>query len=195
MPSSAPTSLYTLSLHDALPISPHNPRNARCKARPRALRGGISCPARTGARHRRPLPRTVRGHALGVVGRDRSGLAVYGGRPGCGRSEEHTSELQSLTNLVCRLLRPPRSTLFPYTTLFRSRPITPEMPGVKPVRERFAAELVALHEPAHATAAHYRALFEAMRSVSSAGTGQVWLCTAAGQGVGDRKSTRLNSSH
>src|ERR1019366_7249021 len=80
------------------------------------------------------------------------------------RSEEHTSELQSLTNLVCRLLlekkkrtwrpcglafcvshgffrntifrhdscalklacfflmirRPPRSTLFPYTTLFRS---------------------------------------------------------------------------
>src|ERR1039457_1760036 len=74
----------------------------------------------------------------------------------CGRSEEHTSELQSPCNLVCRLLlekrecgrrgrrgdgtvwtfstffpidrnviflkirRPPRSTLFPYTTLFRS---------------------------------------------------------------------------
>src|ERR1035438_1012771 len=72
-----------------------------------------------------------------------------------GRSEEHTSELQSLRHLVCRLLlekmnvlqdkaiqiknalakvrgfteltvfflmirRPPRSTLFPYTTLFRS---------------------------------------------------------------------------
>src|SRR5260370_897640 len=65
------------------------------------------------------------------------------------RSEEHTSELQSHLNLVCRLLlekkkninaiyilceisvdfsffflmirRPPRSTLFPYTTLFRSR--------------------------------------------------------------------------
>ena len=46
------------------------------------------------------------------------------------RSEEHTSELQSHLNLVCRLLlekkiflmirRPPRSTLFPYTTLFRS---------------------------------------------------------------------------
>src|SRR5690606_23217651 len=33
------------------------------------------------------------------------------------RSEEHTSELQSRENLVCR---PPRSTLFPYTTLFRS---------------------------------------------------------------------------
>src|SRR5690606_28102398 len=63
------------------------------------------------------------------------------------RSEEHTSELQSRENLVCRLLlekkktitntpceplvslyvffsvprrRPPTSTLFPYTTLFRS---------------------------------------------------------------------------
>src|SRR5438309_1265377 len=52
------------------------------------------------------------------------------------RSEEHTSELQSQFHLVCRLLlekkhtiphaliltqrRPPRPTLFPYTTLFRS---------------------------------------------------------------------------
>src|SRR5699024_5260657 len=53
------------------------------------------------------------------------------------RSEEHTSELQSRFDLVCRLLlekkkyiltptcyynslRLPRSTLFPYTTLFRS---------------------------------------------------------------------------
>src|SRR5690606_9411681 len=34
------------------------------------------------------------------------------------RSEEHTSELQSRENLVCRL--PPRAPLFPYTTLFRS---------------------------------------------------------------------------
>src|SRR5436309_1342897 len=33
------------------------------------------------------------------------------------RSEEHTSELQSRENLVCR---PPTPTLFPYTTLFRS---------------------------------------------------------------------------
>src|SRR5690606_21698374 len=41
------------------------------------------------------------------------------------RSEEHTSELQSRENLVCRLLleiylRHLTSTLFPYTTLFRS---------------------------------------------------------------------------
>src|SRR5438045_1949487 len=55
------------------------------------------------------------------------------------RSEEHTSELQSLRHLVCRLLlekkncitllfscmiRPlPSLSLFPYTTLFRSSPI------------------------------------------------------------------------
>src|SRR3990167_3823333 len=42
------------------------------------------------------------------------------------RSEEHTSELQSQSNIVYPLLflmirRPPRSTLFPYTTLFRSK--------------------------------------------------------------------------
>src|SRR5699024_7794124 len=41
---------------------------------------------------------------------------------GGSRSEEHTSELQSRFDLVCRLLlrRPLRSPLFPYTTLFRS---------------------------------------------------------------------------
>src|SRR5690606_28404077 len=42
------------------------------------------------------------------------------GDPHAPRSEEHTSELQSRENLVCRLLRPPTSTHFPYTPLFRS---------------------------------------------------------------------------
>src|SRR3989338_6874434 len=42
-----------------------------------------------------------------------------------GRSEEHTSELQSQFHLLFPLFflmirRPPRSTLFPYTPLFRS---------------------------------------------------------------------------
>src|ERR1035438_9850863 len=42
------------------------------------------------------------------------------------RSEEHTSELQSLRHLVCRLLLviSALSTLFPYTTLFRSTIVT-----------------------------------------------------------------------
>ena len=48
------------------------------------------------------------------------------------RSEEHTSELQSrvlisyavfcLKKIFLMIRRPPRSTLFPYTTLFRSIP-------------------------------------------------------------------------
>src|SRR5437899_8824981 len=58
-----PTEIYTLSLHDALPISP------RASPRPGVIR---SC-------------RCLRGRC-----------SV--------RSEEHTSELQSLRHLVCRLL-------------------------------------------------------------------------------------------
>src|SRR5438046_7069185 len=61
----ATTEIYTLSLHDALPISWDV-----CRIRWPSLR--------------------VR--AAGLAGRRRI------------RSEEHTSELQSLTNLVCRLL-------------------------------------------------------------------------------------------
>src|SRR5690606_475593 len=44
------------------------------------------------------------------------------------RSEEHTSELQSRENLVCRLLRlTPCSAPFPYTTLFRSAAAHPHV--------------------------------------------------------------------
>src|ERR1035441_9924544 len=91
MPSAATAraTIYTLSLHDALPISLlADPPDHRGRGRRRA-------PDR--ARRRRPPART--------------------------RSEEHTSELQSLRHLVCLLLlrRARRSTLFPYTTLFRSR--------------------------------------------------------------------------
>src|SRR3712207_8311327 len=68
--------------------------------------------------------------------------------------------------------RPPRSTLFPYTTLFRSQE---------------GAELcVCVHvcTPAHMPAFKVRG----GRSQSSAGRGMETLW-------GDRKSTRLNSSH
>src|SRR5438093_4744377 len=69
---------------------------------------------------REPLGPDARGLALALqhepfqnyLGRDRDLVAAHahsvvdrvGDRPRCGRSEEHTSELQSLTNLVCRLL-------------------------------------------------------------------------------------------
>src|SRR5689334_24720681 len=81
----ATTEIYTLSLHDALPIS-RPPRSGR---RPRA---SSAAPRRTRRRSatgsespgRRPRPWSAR-------------------HPG-GRSEEHTSELQSQFHLVCRLL-------------------------------------------------------------------------------------------
>src|SRR2546425_1315800 len=71
----ATTEIYTLSLHDALPIY----RRQRCRA-PHAHRAAAG-PRRGCAR---------RGDARPDL-RDR-------------RSEEHTSELQSLAYLVCRLL-------------------------------------------------------------------------------------------
>src|SRR5436309_16055467 len=83
----ATTEPYTLSLHDALPICRHAPGGA-AHLRDRDV------PARRGdhegrARRRGPRP-----------GDRRERLPGGGG----GRSEEHTSELQSRENLVCRLL-------------------------------------------------------------------------------------------
>src|SRR5204863_9029888 len=82
---------YTLSLHDALPISPLEPRQTQSPARARSLGG------------RRPAPVG----AETAIAPDRIARA----RPWpswCGRtlrrSEEHTSELQSRRDLVCRLL-------------------------------------------------------------------------------------------
>src|SRR5262249_59609293 len=75
----ATTEIYTLSLHDALPIS-RGPRSVL--RRPRAHLPRRDRRARAG-RLRLPAARRHRARV---------------------RSEEHTSELQSLTNLVCRLL-------------------------------------------------------------------------------------------
>src|SRR5438270_165963 len=72
----ATTEIYTLSLHDALPIWRRRWRQSRGFAWAVACRGGRRSPG---------------------CGRGRY-------RPRCRRSEEHTSELQSQSNLVCRLL-------------------------------------------------------------------------------------------
>src|SRR5437773_3213916 len=72
------TDIYTLSLHDALPIC------SSCGTAP----GG-----RAGGRY----PPTARGRSRGSRGRRAPP------RPWA-RSEEHTSELQSHHDLVCRLL-------------------------------------------------------------------------------------------
>src|SRR2546430_12844221 len=68
--------------------------------------------------------------------------------------------------------RPPRSTLFPYTTLFRSRDDSALQRQRKGVRGRV-------------TARRRPAFPEACRCAPA----------ACGQPAGDRKSTRLNSSH
>src|SRR2546427_3975363 len=74
----ATTEIYTLSLHDALPI----------------------CAFRPASRVRlRTIPRSAGGHRL-ARGRRRRCAGAHAH----GRSEEHTSELQSQSNLVCRLL-------------------------------------------------------------------------------------------
>src|SRR2546426_197250 len=191
----ATTEIYTLSLHDALPISSRAAETRAATGSPRA------------ATPRRPRGPPATGRASGGSGRARR------------RSEEHTSELQSPCNLVCRLLlekkkkkrwkcmyedsnednscyicqllylllahthsmfffffflmirRPPRSTLFPYTTLFRSRRgrRKPEQPQVAHEQQR--------------------------RGARAGPRRQAELPEDQGEPGGDRKSTRLNSSH
>src|SRR5256885_10969229 len=77
----ATTEIYTLSLHDALPIYPH-----------------------PGARAPRPRHQA---RARGDYARDPERGRGVARRS---RSEEHTSELQSPCNLVCRLLLEKKNT-------------------------------------------------------------------------------------
>src|SRR2546426_3652875 len=79
----ATTEIYTLSLHDALPIYvARSVLDCGCPSAAFALRDLVS------ARHFYRTPRLASRH-----------------RPNpAERSEEHTSELQSPCNLVCRLL-------------------------------------------------------------------------------------------
>src|SRR3712207_9113600 len=79
----ATTEIYTLSLHDALPISTS-----------RLLRGALEIGERYGEEIERRFPRMIRrvsGYGLDALVDPE-------------RSEEHTSELQSRQYLVCRLL-------------------------------------------------------------------------------------------
>src|SRR5690606_39720345 len=90
----APHATSTLSLHDALPISGEAHRQRCLRNRPpRPTDTTAASPAAT-AQCRKPV-------------RDRRPSAAPL-RRNCGaptrRSEEHTSELQSRENLVCRLL-------------------------------------------------------------------------------------------
>src|SRR2546430_4503806 len=88
----ATTEIYTLSLHDALPISPAAEQRVYCAP---ARRG-----PRTWGRSYRECDPTQYGRWASSLVRDTAPFARHK-KP---RSEEHTSELQSQSNLVCRLL-------------------------------------------------------------------------------------------
>src|SRR5436305_2389369 len=75
------------------------------------------------------------------------------------------------------ILPPPRSTLFPYTTLFRSRAIA--------VLGRFLAQFCCVGRAIGPRTG---------RRTAVAGT-RLWHGTRGAGGRRDRKSTRLNSSH
>src|SRR5947207_11491968 len=92
----ATTEIYTLSLHDALPIWRGRRRCTRAaSAAPRRAR--LRAPASPGG----PRPPTGRAPTRAAVW-DRGAPAPR--RTDAPRSEEHTSELQSHSDLVCRLL-------------------------------------------------------------------------------------------
>src|SRR5699024_11492124 len=98
----AASEFYTLSLHDALPIS------ARCRWRPRVPTTSFTCisSGRTTPRlwRLRVCPCAPRRSAYCVPCPPTSNLPKRVCRCGGCRSEEHTSELQSRFDLVCRLL-------------------------------------------------------------------------------------------
>src|SRR2546425_9370766 len=79
----ATTEIYTLSLHDALPICPR---------------------ARDRGAHERRLRRLLRRDRGPARHAQLLRCGRHGGQHRQRRSEEHTSELQSLAYLVCRLL-------------------------------------------------------------------------------------------
>src|SRR5690606_40949871 len=97
--AAAPSELSTLPLHDALPILPA-PVSVPAMKKASSVRatgpspadGRDGDPGFAGPRHGRFRPPGVAEHDF------------VGGGQAAVRSEEHTSELQSRENLVCRLL-------------------------------------------------------------------------------------------
>src|SRR5256885_16201084 len=92
--------------------------------------------------------------------------------------------------------RPPRSTLFPYTTLFRSMPLTGCEHGM------VVANFIALLGQ-HITASNLGIVFAATGfklksdpdTVRAPDVSFIRRKRAEREGIADRKSTRLNSSH
>src|SRR5687768_10645476 len=179
------TGIDTLSLHDALPISATRP-----PAPPTTPSRRLSASSCRISRHR-----LAPSAARTASSRARPALRTS-------RSEEHTAELQSPLQPVCRLAqekesivplfgevirdylfslvvrRSPGSTLFPYTTLFRSRQ--------RGRRRRPPLRAEGSRRAAAGSAATGSPPVRRARQAPARGR----RCERA-----DRKSTRLNSSH
>src|SRR5687768_18060003 len=82
---------------------------------------------------------------------------------------------------------PPRSTLFPYTTLFRSRTIGKRRVLRERQSHRGVLGVRQLDADRTAAARHDKLLVEAESRAAAGSLNHI--------GHGDRKSTRLNSSH
>src|SRR5690606_41994965 len=83
----ATSEISTLSLHDALPI---------CRGRPATISAMLTVKSSL---------RAMNSRVPSSGSTSQNGPAFTSGRsPAAARSEEHTSELQSRENLVCRLL-------------------------------------------------------------------------------------------
>src|SRR5207249_8620653 len=97
LPDTPPTETSTLSLHDALPIClvprVNGPAGVMALVLVETAVGGTALLFLT------PLWREVRRGFFYLTG-----FVIFVIAAGAGRSEEHTSELQSRFDLVCRLL-------------------------------------------------------------------------------------------
>src|SRR2546426_6068275 len=89
--------------------------------------------------------------------------------------------------------RPPRSTLFPYTTLFRSRRDGVEVPAQIEVGTLDLAERPYRHTACFSSRWHSSS--ESTRSVRFAASNSTRHAASSSASYPDRKSTRLNSSH
>src|SRR5437879_2988504 len=197
MPSSASSTLHisTLSLHDALPISAVRDGQSRHRGAARTAAGALETAAqRAGVADDAARGQDDQRHDHLAV--DAVRLVRLRHRRLQGRSEEHTSELQSPMYLVCRLLLRPLSTspLCPYTTLFRSLLFAMANLGIEVLLERQQGLWKRLR-----SAPVSRTTLLAGKTISGTIISLLTLFVSFGFAIVvfkvDRKSTRLNSSH
>src|SRR5690349_20765827 len=197
MPSSATTTPanHTPSLHDALPIFRSGGLCCCvcCYGAGGSWHGYASHGRHSGCRHEHQVGPRGPCAPQGPVAR----LGELRGYQGCRcRSEEHTSELQSRRDIVCRLLPPPppRTTLHPYTTLFRSSEAAASAAASAATVQAAAGTATPLMDGTAAVGTSTKWAHEDHVHPKDPSLASVSYVDTKVAGV-DRKSTRLNSSH